>query len=295
MSQLNKSYMSLLARVFESQQHQNQVKENGKVYRYVTREIITCQHAESFAIYAHPEYVTDWKTVLSADWQCMPKQLTKSAKGVQFGKPAKSLYIIVYDSGTVHIQGIMALQYAAENIDILLSKILVDKQVNARRRSNAFKAAMKVFGNSQPGGSNKTEPLGVITNTHLALDAPSDVTEVTESADKSCPVFSSDKENIAETGITSTAIVNATEQDISNVPVPLASRNQTTHKKINTASAVATDNSNVIVDKHATTPAGRSQSSMLASHKATDLAEVVELLHSALVKTSKLELRVTEL
>ena len=65
MSMLNSALYNIITKSMENAEPPATVKTKGdKIYTYVAKEIITCQHIESFAVYSHPEHVKGWKKVL---------------------------------------------------------------------------------------------------------------------------------------------------------------------------------------------------------------------------------------
>lgn len=118
------------------------VVQDGKIYTYRSKEIITCQHYQCVAAYCHPGYEEDWIHLLQHEWSTEP---TAIQQGVQFGNNQQSLYITVFNTGTVFVQGNLAISYSLENMARLISLLPKEKKLDSRKRLSALKNAMKLF------------------------------------------------------------------------------------------------------------------------------------------------------
>lgn len=127
MGKLYTAYFYLTITSIDSNNIVHQVKKSNKISSYITKEIITCQHVESFAIYSHPQANNIWEQLIKTELQTSGLNIlttgvkinsgTMSQIGTQYGSQQNSIYITVYDTGTVNIQGLMAVQFALENAD----------------------------------------------------------------------------------------------------------------------------------------------------------------------------------
>ena len=118
-------------------------------------------------------YNEQWKSLIDQEWGISPKPLPYPQKGIQYGDNKQSLYIIVYDVGTILVQGNMAIQYSMENMERLISSLRKPSDLKAAKRSKAFKEAYKLFGSkpfAQPKHKHpQTHALPDLNNTYSAI------------------------------------------------------------------------------------------------------------------------------
>ena len=146
MSTLNQAYCTVEAKYHKQQRDKTTAVKDGKVYSYPAKEVITCQHYMSFAVYCHPDYLNNWRALIEEEWGTVTKTTDKS---VQYGDSNKSLYITVYSNGTVFVQGNLAISYSLENMWRLILKLKTPQNMKANKRSQAFKEAIKLFGDTK--------------------------------------------------------------------------------------------------------------------------------------------------
>ena len=123
----------------------------------------TCQHRESFSIYGYPDHVSSWISKIKDLWGSPPSRLKgSSSHSRQFGNKTESIFRTIYYNGTIHIQGIMAVQYSTEVIQPLLktvfyrgyttiAKDLVQAQHRISQCQTILKPVEKGFGAFQRG------------------------------------------------------------------------------------------------------------------------------------------------
>ena len=148
MSTLNKAYCAVVGKHHRNCNSKTTVtKEDGKVYAYIAQEIITCKHHESVAAYCHPDYLEQWKTLIQSEWGAKPSTIQR---GVQFGDNKQSLYISIFNSGTIFIQGNLSLSYAVEHLQRLIYSLTAPQKMKLSKRSKPFREAVKLFSDSTP-------------------------------------------------------------------------------------------------------------------------------------------------
>ena len=172
MSTLNQAFCAVEAKYHNGQKDKTTAVKDGKVFNYPAKEIITCQHHESFAIYGHPEYLEGWKALIEKEWG-VPGIAKNADRTVQYGNSRQSLFITIYPNGTIFIQGNLAVSYSLENVWRLISMLRTPTNMKANKRSSAFKEAIKLF----PNTSFKTpEPLSLMNEITVghSIGSPSD-------------------------------------------------------------------------------------------------------------------------
>ena len=147
MSILNQSYCAIEANYHATQsKDKSSIVKDGKIYTYPAKEIITCQHHESFAVYCHPEYLSGWKDLIEQEWKSATKTTDRTS---QYGNNKQSVYITTFSNGTVFIQGNQAISYSLQNIWRLISSLQTPTSLRSSKRSAAFKEALKLFENKK--------------------------------------------------------------------------------------------------------------------------------------------------
>ena len=191
MSALNKAYSDVQTKAETDITTNNKLQKTvgGKIFTYIGNELITCQHLDSFAIYGHPEYVKSWINTFTKEWEQSPTKLSKQ-KGVQYGDTKNSLYIIVYENGTILIQGIMAMHYSIENIDRLVKIVEKKQSLKPSARSNAFKEAVKHFKNKS---FQHHQQRMQITQTQEITETTSTINQATNEPNESQTPLNQDK------------------------------------------------------------------------------------------------------
>ena len=167
MTHLNESYKEVLQKYhFQDNMHDVVMKDN-KIYQKINHCTITCQHQTSFSIYGYPDDVNQWKTKFKQLWKCSPKPIKSKSKriGHQFGNDTESLYINLFDNGTIHIQGIMALQYSEEFIGPLFQQWfkLSSTSTDRKRFSDLLKKSLALFRNEISNSASYQMPSSLTT------------------------------------------------------------------------------------------------------------------------------------
>lgn len=171
MGMLNQAFCTIETNHLSKANNANNVVKDGKTYTYAAREIITCRHHTSFVAYCHPEYNNEWKRLLKEELKVSPTTLPHPQKGIQYGDRHQSLYVIVYDVGTVFLQGNMAVQYSLENIDRMISSLKKPERMKMNKRSKAFKDAIKIFNNR----AFEAQDVGTPQINFLAMETSSEI------------------------------------------------------------------------------------------------------------------------
>lgn len=220
MGNLNQAFCAIERKHHKHSKQKAVAVKEGKVYSYLAEDIIACKHHESVAAYCHPAYVDQWKALLTQEWN---KQPANVQKGIQFGDRRQSLYINVFDSGTVFMQGNLALSYAAENLERLISSLSTPTSMKPNKRSKLLKEAVKLFPDIKHGAF----PLEILAQQESSASAGRHVTTLqSENTREANYNLSSEK----------TAMLPATGEDSShNSTLELAmSMIETLENKLNT-------------------------------------------------------------
>lgn len=148
MKLVNKAYIELMKDISEKELYPELVVADNKIFQKINNCTASCQHLESFSIYGYPDHVSSWIAKLKDIWGSSPIRLKgASSPGRQFGDKTQSIFITIYDNGTIHVQGIMALQYSTEVIQPLLKTWFKPntEAVSTKRFSNQLKKALGHF------------------------------------------------------------------------------------------------------------------------------------------------------
>ena len=121
---VNKAFNDIMQEMSMNESKAEEVIRDEKIYRKVNDYTVTCQHYESFSIYGIPDHIHQWTTklkgIFGANPRALPKKEGKESVGKQFGSRSQSLYVTMFNNGTIFIQGCMALQYAIETIQPMI-------------------------------------------------------------------------------------------------------------------------------------------------------------------------------
>lgn len=171
MTQLNKSYNEVMQKAHfgEVDSEGNVVMLDGKLYKKVNSCTTTCQHQSSFSIYGYPDDVNQWKSKIKQVWGRNPTPLKSKTKkiGHQFGNENESIFINIFDNGTIHIQGIMALQYTEEVIIPLIHQVLKPSSpatTDKKRFSDLLKKSLALFKKDPQTAPKNPTPLSIQMN-----------------------------------------------------------------------------------------------------------------------------------
>ena len=152
MTHLNKTYSDIIQKFRFDIHNSNEVIIDGKVFKKINNCTVTCRHLNSYSIYGFPDDVNQWRIKIKQMWgnnsiSMILKARSSKKIGQQFGSENDSIYISVYDNGTIHVQGIMAIQYSEEIIIPLLTEWFKPKSeiVDKKRFSDLLKKAMGYF------------------------------------------------------------------------------------------------------------------------------------------------------
>lgn len=95
-----------------------------KVYVQLDEFTISCQHEANFSIYGHPDHIALWKEAIVESEEFPPPHVLGNAKGIQFGDKANdSVFISLYNSGSILIQGVMAILYGMEKLEAVHRRV----------------------------------------------------------------------------------------------------------------------------------------------------------------------------
>ena len=150
---INKAYCDTVRSLSQSSKlpwHENTaIGGDGKIYHQISEVNVYVQHSESFAVYCHPDYVAAWNQVLDKSEDFSEHVSNVAQSGVIHGNKESSCFITVYDSGTVHVQGVRGLYYG---LNVMLPKTyqevmkLHNKDVDTTtKRCSTHKKALKLF------------------------------------------------------------------------------------------------------------------------------------------------------
>lgn len=164
MTLLNLSYNDLIQRIRFEEHNIDEVIIDRKLYTKINHCTVTCRHLSSYSIYGFPDDANQWTTKIKQNWGSSPSPIkARNGKklGQQFGNEKDSIYISVYDNGTIHVQGIMAIQYAEEVIIPFLTEWFKPKAVVADRKrfSDLLKKAIGLFKKENTNKSSSRENL----------------------------------------------------------------------------------------------------------------------------------------
>lgn len=170
MQLINNAYSNLMQDKCFLENSGDKVVQNEKIYTKENEYTVTCQHTDSFSVYGYCDHSGSWITKLTNLWGVKPKSVNirgSTKNTVQYGDDRESLYITVYENGTIHVQGIMALEFSIDKLPRLLSEVLREKiTTQANRFSNPLKKSLKLFKLDSPAeslmlnGSNPTDKRG---------------------------------------------------------------------------------------------------------------------------------------
>lgn len=146
MQVLNCAYTKLCQDIAFSDCGSDVIIHKGKTFQRINNHTVTCKHLESFTTYGYPDNATAWITKFKQLWDCNPTQIPKKS-GCQFGDNSTSIYINIFDNGTVFVQGIMALQYAEEQIIHVIPTMtkLDHSQITTKKFSKPLKTNLAMF------------------------------------------------------------------------------------------------------------------------------------------------------
>ena len=180
MTPLNKSYSEIIQAIASETPNPMKVTINGKIYRKINQCTVTCLHHESFSIYGYPDDANKWRNKIKEMWGRSPTAIKHKAKkiGQQFGNISDSIYISVFDNGTIHVQGIMATQYAEEVIDPLLTQWFKPSSstIDRKRFSDLLKKAISHFQETTP-------PITAVTSGNNSANSKTTRTALTKSSE----------------------------------------------------------------------------------------------------------------
>lgn len=190
MTHLNKTYNDMIQKIRFEVLNNDEAVVDGKLYTKINCCTVTCRHLGSFSIYGFPDDVNQWRTKLKQKWGSTPTPIKSRGKkiGQQFGNEADSIYINVFDNGTIHIQGIMAIQYSEEIIIPLITGTEFrprDEPVDRKRFSDLLKKAMSYFKKENTTENNQSKQIkkpGALTQTPAENVKPKSNNPTTESA-----------------------------------------------------------------------------------------------------------------
>ena len=134
---------------------------NDKVYTQYDEFTISCQHKNSFSIYAHPDHMQIWKEAIEGTGEFPPSNKLPNGSGIQFGKKLDSIFISLYHSGSILVQGLMAISFGMdklEGVQALVSEQTRGTTPNLSKRSDHFTTALAYFPPNS-SGLNSTTPL----------------------------------------------------------------------------------------------------------------------------------------
>lgn len=161
MTKLNNSYHDMIHKTHGEDDNKKEIIDNGKIYRKINSCTVTCKHHDSFSVYGFPDDVIYWRTQLKQLFSVSPSPIKVNGKtsGQQFGFKTDSIYVSIYDNGTIFIQGIMATQYSEEVIIPLLPKLPPRPLAQQNRFSKQLRSSMGLFTRSSSvnTNSNKTQ------------------------------------------------------------------------------------------------------------------------------------------
>ena len=153
MQAINNAYYKLLHEAEFESENPSVIVQNGRVYTLLDPNNISCTFTDSFCIYSQPGLTNSWKEVLENKIGSSPTVL-KPNKGVQFGKPGQSLYVTVYNNGTIHCQGAMGLTFGTSVLSTTIMEYIIDKtkslsiKCNKANWSHKFREYIQLFDKS---------------------------------------------------------------------------------------------------------------------------------------------------
>ena len=177
---INKSFFKVYNETKFPSDNEKTVAEQGNIYTYIDMNNISCTFNDCFSIYSQPALTHIWRKELKKHLQ-LPEHKLAQNKGFQYGNNDHSVYVTVFNNGTIHCQGIMALYFGTN----ILAKDVIDSVIenatssaikcHSSNRSAKFRQSYQLFdislvhGNIRDkSGSPKSSPkkLSKPQNTH---------------------------------------------------------------------------------------------------------------------------------
>lgn len=156
MTTINKAFYKLVHELCFSGVTPDKVVHGEDIFTKINEYTVTCQHLNSFAVYGWKEHVKSWVEKLQIALGVKAKKPESRSKNLQFGSDTDSLYITVYENGTVFVQGIMAIQFSVSRLPGLLEEVLKEKVFPVQKFfSTKQKAALKHFTTNKQTVSGK--------------------------------------------------------------------------------------------------------------------------------------------
>ena len=149
---------------------------DDKVYTLLDEFSISCQHKTSFSIYTHPDHIQLWKEAIDNTSEFPPSHKLANGSGIQFGKKQDSIFISLFNTGSILIQGLMATLYGMEKLNSVQAGVSAKTRgttPSPLKRSDHFVKALEHFPESRSSCRPIENPISQ-SNTDSSFDSRDD-------------------------------------------------------------------------------------------------------------------------
>ena len=145
---LNTAFSVILQQICFQEDKPCQLVREDRIYTKVNDYTITCQFLDCFSIYGSKDHVKSWTTKLNQYWTSRPRIINKKStkNTIQYGDTNESLYITVFQNGTIQVQGVMAIAFSTSTSAKWIQEVAKEKyDTNAKNFSQNLKRELALF------------------------------------------------------------------------------------------------------------------------------------------------------